>query len=385
MKRSSQRNVAKCRKGFTLIELLVVIAIIAMLVALISPAVQNAREAARRTQCINRLKNLGLAMHNFANGRNGAFPDLHSTLSYNDGGASDVTRDVAWTYALLGYVDQRPIADNFQGFYDGSSGVLTDHPGRAQLTIFTCPDDLNNSSAPGGLSYVVNGGIGSFPLDGVNPGYLEAGATYPSSGSATGLADPNIPLAGPTYGHDPASSNNVDWNGDASFDSLDQTIAFRTGVFFRPNNLVKMTVDRISRGDGLQNTILITENVNAGADGDWSSPRFANMAFSVNANVDGSGVPQNFGNAVPPRGPLDMSDTIAVPWDGSQLNDANEGILPGASFAPSSGHPGIVVVCWADGRVKALNDTIDQRVYVRLVTPDGTRGGQLVQDDSATE
>lgn len=379
MKRSSQQNVAKCRKGFTLIELLVVIAIIAMLVALISPAVQNAREAARRTQCINRLKNLGLAMHNFANGRNGAFPDLHSTLSYNDGSA-DVERDVAWTYALLGYVDQRPIADNFQGFYDGTSGVLTTDPGTAQLTIFTCPDDLNNTGTPGGLSYVVNGGIGAFSLaGGVGPGSTEDGSVYPGTGSSVGLRDG---VSDPTYGHDPAFSNNVDWNGDAAFDSIDQTTAFRTGVFFRPNNLVKMTIDRISRGDGLQNTILITENVNAGADGDWSSPRFANMAFAVNANVDGSSIPQNFGAAG--RGPLDMPGS-AEDWTGSQLNDANEGILPGASFAPSSGHPGIVVVCWADGRVKALNDTIDQRVYVRLVTPDGTRGGQLVQDDSATE
>src|SRR5580658_11022628 len=69
----------RTRLGFTLIELLVVISIIAVLVSLISPAVRSAREAARRTQCLNNIRNLGLAIENFATASNQQYPLLEDS------------------------------------------------------------------------------------------------------------------------------------------------------------------------------------------------------------------------------------------------------------------------------------------------------------------
>lgn len=90
-------------RGFTLIELLVVIAIIAILIALLLPAVQQAREAARRTQCKNNLKQLGLAFHNYLDVYT-AFPNgSHPTPEYYGGGYH-----MGWAPKIFPYMDQAP-------------------------------------------------------------------------------------------------------------------------------------------------------------------------------------------------------------------------------------------------------------------------------------
>src|SRR4051812_39735494 len=99
------RNGQFGRRGFTLVELLVVIAIIGVLVALLLPAVQAAREAARRMQCANNLRQLGLACHNFVDTRgmipptrtaSGGFPPLNVPVNAYNG----------WTVWLLPYIEQ---------------------------------------------------------------------------------------------------------------------------------------------------------------------------------------------------------------------------------------------------------------------------------------
>src|SRR5438874_9877134 len=92
------------RSAFTLVELLVVIAIIGVLVALLLPAVQAAREAARRTQCTNHLKQLGLAAHNFHD-VSGTFPKQTSPNGQTG---------VSWLCLVLPYLEQKAIADQVQ-------------------------------------------------------------------------------------------------------------------------------------------------------------------------------------------------------------------------------------------------------------------------------
>jgi len=100
------------KKGFTLIELLVVIAIIAILIALLLPAVQQAREAARRTQCRNNLKQLGLALHNYHDTHN-VFPpgvvDLRPGTASTNSSNADAQNHIGWSCFLLPFLDQAPL------------------------------------------------------------------------------------------------------------------------------------------------------------------------------------------------------------------------------------------------------------------------------------
>lgn len=145
-------------RGFTLIELLVVIAIIAILIALLLPAVQQAREAARRTQCKNNLKQLGLALHNYHDTHK-SFP-MGCAARYNGNPVAGNYESWGWTAAILPFLDQAPLFNQL-GVNDRTlnealvaagptnTGALdTAFPA---LTAYQCPSDTTGPRLVNGM------------------------------------------------------------------------------------------------------------------------------------------------------------------------------------------------------------------------------------------
>lgn len=224
--------------GFTLIELLVVIAIIAILIALLLPAVQQAREAARRSQCKNNLKQVGLALHNYHDTHR-VFPLgqqnwLGLDLTGNPGGSR-----MCWFHHILPYVDQAPVYNriNFNqvGFACCTNGVVPDKD--LAIPMFMCPSD---PAGPKTQTVAGNqqGFHGNYVLCGAstifgNSGLPGAGATmngmfYPLSrtamrdvidGSSNTLMGSELTIVTDTTLHDIRGRYNNSWQGNTLFSS----------------------------------------------------------------------------------------------------------------------------------------------------------------------
>ena len=154
----------RLRRAFTLIELLVVIAIIAILIALLLPAVQQAREAARRTQCRNNLKQMGLALFNYEATFN-VFP-----IGYLDtvpGGQANLDGGWSWTSMILPYIDQAPLYNTLT-FSTHPYGSVSTAANRSAMQVIQpamrCPSDIGPTNRNDNSGNAAGNGVANHAL-----------------------------------------------------------------------------------------------------------------------------------------------------------------------------------------------------------------------------
>lgn len=303
------------RSGFTLVELLVVIAIIGILIALLLPAVQAAREAARRSQCGNNLKQIGLALHNYH--------DVHKRMPPGyvlAPGPAPVAGDYAswgWGTMILPFMEQQPLYDRLQPTVARLSDALTagdpyDRVADMQipLSAFRCPsdkgDELNTghtlpNNAGTGVATAMSNYVGSNTC-----------IRWHSGGRLTG-PDANVPCQ---WSPPPSAANAP------------------TGVFFRDKGL---NFAKIS--DGTSNTLAVTERAWR-MDNPAGAPFACNAAaiFGTNNSNEQLSIRVNLGGG-----------TVAIGADS------------GCAYGFSSRHPGGIQAVFVDGAVHFISETIDHR------------------------
>jgi prepilin-type N-terminal cleavage/methylation domain-containing protein/prepilin-type processing-associated H-X9-DG protein len=311
------------RPGFTLIELLVVIAIISVLIALLLPAVQSAREAARRMQCVNNEKQIGLALHNYFESRN-ALPGADMVFNVTELSALS---------QVLPYLEQSPVyhSINFAFSYQDPTN------GTAMMTAisgFICPSDLPNAipSLGGQTNYMANMGSGIVWQAAIGPN--------------AGLANPD----GVFYGNSATTfaaiidglSNTTFYSERVLADGNNAIVSPVADVFFSPG--FPLTPD-----DAMQQCLAV--NIN---DLNNQFPLFMGAPWLCGQHI--------FLHVTPPNS-RSCGFFLAL-----------RAVMP-----PSSRHPGGVNVLFGDGSVKFVKDSVNLPTWRAL----GTRaGGEVISSDS---
>ena len=312
---------SKKNLGFTLVELLVVIAIIGVLVGLLVPAVNYAREAARKSQCLNRVRGLGQAMLQHESAKQN-FPGRINFVRNNQGQQVPVS----WATKILPYIEQGNVWDLVVNSNSGDQSLYAG----IDLDLMTCPSDPGDGSQiPGRLSYVMNTGAWDDDFG------VRIQEVFNPSGRANDIRANGI-------GH--VNRNN----------QFDQ----------------KVDLGFLGKNDGAGSTILLSENINAV---NWANLDEALHGLVWNYNPENVWIDEN---AQPASGRMYRINQGADRLTDKQLLDmSNDSITSNKprgllnSFArPSSNHAGGVNVAYCDGHASFLSEEIDPNIYGQLLS-----------------
>ncbi len=348
---------SKTKRGFTLIELLVVIAIIAVLISLLLPAVQSAREAARRAQCINNLKQIGLAIHNYESSM-GCFPPSAMSTNPNQGWGAWSNNGVSWRVLILPQMEQSNKYNSFNfSLVEGAQGDTALTAWMATVPAFLCPSDgqhdngfLSTNTSTGVYPMFVPPSAGKTPI--VNY-HMSFGDNYAIGNLSNGGSNPwETPCSGPAVGQ-PQIGMAGFWG--TKYDcAITATGAGTMRAFADYRTMQFATISSVT--DGLSNTVICGEGLPA---------EDANNEFWTATGASaGTTLPINLKTANPAGG-FGTAD-----WT-SRFSYAARGF--------KSRHPGGANFLNADGSVRFLKSTIGKAVYAAI----GSKSGGEVVDSSA--